>query len=111
MTKREEYHISFQKKTISAIYIYPFATSTNSENSEIAGHISDSVESTARSQIGSLQDVIDGKRIQEDWGEVMGSQLDIFQQERTVQVGYANRRIPIQDFKQLLEEWLQFITT
>ena len=111
MTKREEYDITFQIKTDASGNIFETVTSTNSDNLDIAFHIAVSNQDNTEIQIDSLQDAIDGKRIQEHWGEVMGSQLEIFQQEGTVQVGYTNRRIPIEDFKQLLEEWLQFITT
>jgi len=58
-----------------------------------------------------LNKALQGIRIQEEWGEIMGSQLEIFPLEGTVQVGYTNRKIPIQDFKELLEEWLAFITS
>lgn len=109
MTKREEYGISFHKKMIFAEF-YPYADCASPENSDIVIHISNSGRHITIKQIASLQRALNGDRIQEDWGEVMGSQLDIFQKEVTVQVGYTNRRIPIQDFKQLLEEWLEFIS-
>jgi len=56
MTKREEYEISFQKKTNAAGNIIEIVTSNNSDNLEIAYHISVSDKLTIEKQIFSLQD-------------------------------------------------------
>lgn len=109
LSKGQEYAISFHRKTTPNGY-YHFVTTTNANNEEIANHISDSGKRITEMQIEDLQKAINGEPMDEYWGEVIGSQLEIFTQDKTVQIGYASRRIPIQDFKRLLEEWLEFIS-
>ena len=109
MTKREEYAISFRR--VKTSYGYDnFTETTNDENEQIAIHIENSGKRITELQIDALEKALNKEKIQEDWGEVMGSQLDIYVQRGTVQIAYTNNEIPIQDFKQLLEEWLDFIT-
>jgi len=108
--KSKEYNISFYKKAGSLNEIFYIAESSAPENGDIANHLTLSDKYLTEDQIEELNKVLNGIRVQEDWGEVMGSQLEIFPQENTVQVGYTNRRIPLSDFKQLLEEWLLFIS-
>jgi len=107
---REQYGISFEKVRSKSGLVFPYASENNINNAEIAHHITCSDESATEMQILELQKALAGEKIQAAWGEVMGSTLDI-QSDGTVQINYTNRRIPIQDFKELLEEWLHFITT
>lgn len=109
MTKRQEYSISFQRKVVQG-GIENIVSTTNIENELIAIHIENSGIIDTESQIEELQKALNNEKIQEDWGEIMGSQLDIFVQLGTVQIRYTNREIPVRDFKDLLEEWLEFIT-
>ena len=107
----EQYGISFEKVISKSGLVFPYASENNIINAEIAHHITCSDESATEMQISDLQKALAGEKIQAAWGEVMGSTLDIFQSDGTVQINYTNKKIPIQDFKQLLEEWLHFITT
>ena len=109
MTKRQEYSNSFQRKVVQG-GIENIVSTTNIENELIAIHIENSGIIDTESQIEELQKALNNEKIQEDWGEIMGSQLDIFVQLGTVQIGYTNREIPVRDFKGLLDEWLEFIT-
>ncbi|MBB5438572.1 hypothetical protein HDC92_002248 [Pedobacter sp. AK017] len=106
---KENYGISFYKKSSPFNTFTNVATTSVTENIDIASHISNSSIVLVQDQIAELNKVLDGIRVQEDWGEIMGSELTIFPVEGTVQIGYTNSRIPIQDFKVLLEEWLEFI--
>lgn len=110
MNIRSKYQISFYKtKSIGNTFFY-MAGCENINNNSIANHLTYSDIDDAIDQINELSKALRGVKIQEDWGEVKGSQLDIFPNEGTVQVGYTNRRISISDFKGLLEEWLSFIS-
>ncbi len=106
MKMREKYGITFEKSGANR----PFTRTEDIYNADIGIHISNGGKQITRLQIIALQKALNGERIQEDWGEVMGSTLDIFPLEGTVQVNDCNRRIPIVDFKALLEEWLDFIS-
>jgi hypothetical protein len=110
MTKREQYAVSFQRIPAPYSGSMPIATTTNIHNAVIAGHISDSNLIITQIQIADLQKALNGEPVEIEWGEIMGSTLEIYANEGTVQIGYTDRRIPIHDFKELLEEWLAFIS-
>ncbi|WP_181308415.1 hypothetical protein [Rufibacter sp. XAAS-G3-1] len=109
MSKSEEYGIEFFKKDAPFGGTFYVAETANLYDRELTFHISNCDKRITEIQIEDLQKALEGEPIQEDWGEVLGSTLDIFPKEGTVQIGYMNRRIPITDFKKLLEEWLAFI--
>lgn len=109
MTKKQKYSISFQRQVMSGA-IENIVSTTNIENELIASHIENSGIIDTKSQIEELQKALNNEKIQQHWGEIMGSQLDIFVSRGTVQIGYTNREIHLNDFKGLLEEWLEFIT-
>jgi len=106
---KKEYGITFQKKATPSGDLYYFAISTDINNAEIANHLSNCEVRITEIQIEDLQKVLHGIPVQEEWGEVRGSSLEIFPTEKAVQINYLNRRIPISDFLQLLQEWLAFI--
>ncbi|GGK89628.1 hypothetical protein ACD591_21170 [Rufibacter glacialis] len=109
MNKREEYGIQFFRRNAPFGGTSYDAETANLYDRELTYHISSSDKRITEKQIEALQKALNGEPIQEDWGEVLGSTLDIYPKEGTVQIGYMNRRIPIMDFKKLLEEWLDFI--
>jgi hypothetical protein len=109
MTTTQKYGLTFYKKAGAFGKPNYFVQSTMPENGDIASHLSYSDSYLAQDQINELNKAINGIRIQEDWGEIMGSTLDIFPSDGTVQIGYTNRKIPTQDFIELLQEWLDFI--
>ena len=84
MTKREEYGISFRRKKAALVGNYNFTETAILENEQIAMHIENSSRMTTESQIEALRKALNNEQIQEDWGEVMGSQLDIYVQRGTV---------------------------
>lgn len=107
---KEKYKFSFEKVETPSGRDFDWVNTLEPENEEIANHLVSSGITDTKSQITALQKALNGELIQEDWGEVKGSTLDIFPEEGNVQIAYCNRRIPIEDFKQLLEEWLDFIS-
>ena len=111
MTIRQAYGIEFTKIIDLNSKPYYWAVTKIPENYEIASHISVSDSYLTQDQINELTKAINGIPIQEEWGEIMGSSLTIYPSDGTVQINYTNRRIPIQDFKQLLQEWLIFINS
>jgi len=109
MTSIQKYGLIFIKKTDDFGKSSYFVISTMPENADIANHLSRSNSYLAQDQINELNKAINGIIIQEDWGEIMGSTLNIFPSDGTVQVAYMNRKIPIQDFIELLQYWLDFL--
>ena len=107
---KEKYKIDFEKVANVNGRISFYADSHMTENPELARHLTCSGKEITEMQIDDLEIALRGLPIQEDWGEVGGSLLYIHQSEGNVEVGYSNKKIPIQDFKQLLEEWLLFIS-
>jgi hypothetical protein len=111
MTTRQTYGIEYTKVIGPHGTTNCWAVAKDPENYDIASHISVSDSYSTQDQINELTKAMNGIPIQEEWGEIMGSFLTIYPTDGTVQVNYTNRRIPITDFKQLLQEWLTFITS
>jgi hypothetical protein len=110
MTKREEYQLSFQTQVTSNNRLYHFATTNNLASGDIAGHLTDSDEAYITRQIRKLNDAINGEGIEGLWVQgPMGSSLEVFPANGIVEVGDIGMQMPIEDFKELLEEWLAFI--
>ncbi|MEE1946701.1 futalosine hydrolase [Pedobacter sp. KR3-3] len=108
---RHQYSITFiKKRLVQGRYYYTTFTS-NPDNEDIANHLANSDKRITEIQIEDIQKAMDGEAIEEHWGEVMGSQLEIFPKKGSVLIGYAKKTIPIGDFKQLLQEWLAFISS
>jgi hypothetical protein len=107
---KEIYEINFQKIKIEDGGTMFYADSSLIENSELAHHLTVSGKESTNLQILDLELALSGQPIQEDWGEINGSILYIYQMEKMVQVGYSTNLIPIQDFKKLLVEWQAFIS-
>lgn len=109
MTAREQYQLSFQKQPIPNGFYY-FVDSKLGANNDIANHITDSNMRASNSQIKALSDAMAGLPIQEDWGEVFGSALEIHTSTGMAEIGDGGTIIPIHDLKQLFEEWVGFIS-
>jgi len=85
------------------------ASTPNEEYFDLAIHISDSDISDTKSQIDALNRTQSGVYTDGLWGEVLGSSLYVYPSNNTVEIGDGNTILPIQDFKELLQEWLTFI--
>jgi len=109
MTKSEEYQISFQKQVTASNRVYNFATTTNIANADIANHITYSDKVYTNAQINSITKEQNGIGSDFFWGEVLGSPL-YFHSNNTVEVGDGGTILPAKDFKELLQEWLVFIS-
>ena len=109
MTYKDKYHIVFQKQTITGSQ-YNFAISSITSSKYVADHLTSSNLIATNSQIAALNDALAGEQIEEFWGEVMGSTLDIYALSKTVEIGDRGTVLPLEDFKGLLEEWLAFIS-
>jgi len=110
MKMKEKYKIEFQKTVGSNGIVFCYADNATIDNAELAHHLVCSSKMATEQQIKDLEIALQGGIIQEDWGETRGSSLYIYTSEGNVQVGYSASKIPITDFKQLLEEWLAFIS-
>jgi hypothetical protein len=106
---KEQFGITFEKIISENGTLSHFATAQNIQEGEVARHLICSNKRAVEMQISDLQQALREEKVQEHWGEIMGSNLFIYQSKGTVQVNYYHRQIAIQDFKQLLEEWLVFL--
>ncbi|MDB5091052.1 MAG: hypothetical protein JWR09_5046 [Mucilaginibacter sp.] len=111
MTKREKYHLVFQKLVSSKGTIFFEARTDLEDYFDLAIHISDSDKIHAVSQINALDRVQNGFKADGIWGDVFGSPLYIYASNKTVEVGEGGTILTIDDFKQLLQEWLDFINS
>jgi len=113
MTKREIFQISF-KKSISGEWVNFFALTTNSDYYDIARHLTNSDKTNTIDQINSIENAMGrlqkGLAVNEFWGELFGSPLYIYPETNNVIVGIEETSVTITDFKELLQEWLAFIS-
>jgi hypothetical protein len=109
MSNKDKYQLIFEKQAENNKYYY-FANSNVQENNDIANHLTNSNKINTISQISTLGKALMGQRIQEYWGEVKGSSLEIHLLTMEAEVGDGDTMLPIQDLKGLLEEWLIFIS-
>ena len=110
MTIKEVYGLRFYRKITPSNTVYYIAETNIFKYSALASHITFSDVIAAEDQIEQLNLAIAGENIQKEWGEVMGSFLEIFTEEGKVLIGDMEEKIPITEFKLLLQEWLEFIT-
>jgi hypothetical protein len=112
MTKREQYNIIFSKIIESDGDVNYLTTTTTEDYFDLAGHLRFSDIDNSKDQLLTINAVLadGGDDIDGLWGEVLGSALYIHGSNNTVEIGDGDTIIPIQDFKELLEEWLDFIT-
>jgi len=87
------------------------ACTQNEEYFDLAIHISDSGISDTKGQIDAINKTQSGDYTDGLWGEVLGSSLYIYPSNNTVEIGDGDTILPIQDFKELLQEWLAFISS
>ncbi|MCO5949696.1 hypothetical protein [Mucilaginibacter flavidus] len=111
MTKREKYHLVFKKLVSSSGTIFFEARSELEDYFDLAIHISQSDKIHTVSQINALDRVRNGYKADGFWGEVFGSPLYIYASNNTVEVGEGDTFLGIEDYKELLQEWLIFITS
>jgi len=111
MTKREQYNISFQKLITPSNAVMNRSSTQNEDYFDLAIHISDSDIYDTKSQIDELNKAQSGSYADGLWGEVLGSSLYIYASNNTVEIGDGDTILPIQDFKELLQEWLAFISS
>lgn len=109
MTKREQYQISFKKQITPRNEVYYFAQTDSLMYGDIAGHLTYSNKVYTNAQISAIIKEQDGSSSDFFWGEVLGSSL-YFHSNGTVEVGEVGTTLPMQDFKELLQEWLAFIS-
>lgn len=109
MTKRERYQISFQKQITPRNRVYNFAHTDNLVYGDIAGHLTNSDKIYVNAQLKAIIKEQEGAGSDFFWGEVLGSGL-YFHSNGTVEVGEGGTILPLQDFKELLQEWLVFIS-
>jgi len=110
MTKREKYHLVFQKLVSSRGTIFFEARSELEDYFDLAIHISQSDKTCTVSQINALDRVQNGYKADGLWGEVFGSPLYIYASNKTVEVGEGDTFLGMEDYKELLQEWLDFIS-
>jgi hypothetical protein len=110
---KEQYSLTFKKQAIPGGGIFYIATTSNQEWSELAAHLtySDSIET--QGQIDAIVRLVErynnGLLVNTFWGEVMGSFLEIYPANNTVEIGEEGTIISIPAFKEILQEWLAFI--
>jgi hypothetical protein len=108
---KEKYDISFQKLITPSQAVVSKAISNNEDWFDLVSHISDSDIPNTVSQIIALNKVQNGFNSDGLWGEVFGSSLYIYFSNNTVEIGDGETILPIEDFKELLQEWLAFLNS
>lgn len=111
MNIAERYSITFKRIETAGNNIVFFADNARLEDAAIAHHLVCSNKSWTMLQIQDLEKALDGEYGNEEfWGDVEGLGLFIYQDAGVVKLHDDARLIPMADFKQLLEEWLSFIS-
>jgi hypothetical protein len=108
MTKREQYHLSFQKIVVDGS-VYNAANQIDNSYPGLSSHITSSNITYTNAQISAVIKEQNTTGSDFFWDEVKGSAL-YFHSNHTVEIGDAGTILPVEDFKQLLQEWLTFIS-
>jgi hypothetical protein len=111
MSMTERYGITFKRTETAGNSIFFYADNARLEDAATAHHLVCSNKVWTILQIEDLQKAIGGEWGNEEfWGVVEGSSLFIYQDAGVVKLHDDVRLITMADFKQLLEEWLNFIS-
>ena len=109
MNIRDQYHLVFQKAVNGFGDMTKFTTTDDVVYSDLALHLTYCDDIYINAQLETIDNVLNSNGEDFFWGEVMGSAVE-FHSNNTVEIGDGGFTLPILDFKELLKEWLTFIS-
>lgn len=114
ITKHEQYQITFSKIITPSGGIHYHADSNIEDNSDIARHLTHSDKDYAAFQLEAIQNIVtrakNGLKVDNFITDVLGSSLHAYPDNNLVEIADGDTFLLIDDFKQLLQEWLDFIS-
>ena len=109
MNIRNQYHLVFQNGVTSDGDSTRFIITDDELYGDLALHLMSCNKININAQLKTINNVLNGNGGDFFGGEVMGSSVE-FHSNNTIEIGDGGFLLPISDFKELLEEWLTFIS-